>query len=98
MGQTGLDADEHDRARAEHIRLQIDGWIARLTFARPTRRNALTFDMMVEIKDAFLRVGAYTIAGRRSTARSRRSVPESRAEGGASTSSIARFVRRKPWM
>src|SRR5690606_31619995 len=28
------------------------------TFARPARRNALTFEMMVEIKDAIERVGA----------------------------------------
>jgi len=47
-----------DQPNYQHIRLEIDGWAARLTFARPTRRNALTFDMMVEIKDAFLRVGA----------------------------------------
>jgi isohexenylglutaconyl-CoA hydratase len=47
-----------DQPNYQHIRLEIDGWIARLTFARPTRRNALTFDMMVEIKDAVLRVGA----------------------------------------
>lgn len=47
-----------DQPNYQHIRLEIDGWIARLTFARPARRNALTFDMMVEIKDAVLRVGA----------------------------------------
>lgn len=47
-----------DQPNYQHIRLEIDGWIARLTFARPARRNALTFDMMAEIKDAVLRVGA----------------------------------------
>ncbi len=47
-----------DQPNYQHIRLDIDGWIARLTFARPARRNALTFDMMVEIKDAIRRVGA----------------------------------------
>lgn len=47
-----------DQPNYQHIRLDIDGWIARLTFARPARRNALTFDMMVEIKDAIGRVGA----------------------------------------
>jgi isohexenylglutaconyl-CoA hydratase len=47
-----------DQPNYQHIRLTIDGWIARLTFARPARRNALTFDMMVEIKDAVQRVGA----------------------------------------
>ena len=46
-----------DQPEYRHIRLQIDGWIARLTFARPSRRNALTFDMMVEIKHAVERVG-----------------------------------------
>ena len=49
-----------DQPDYRQIRLQIDGWIARLTFARPARRNALTFDMMVEIKDAIERVGANT--------------------------------------
>ncbi len=47
-----------DQPDYSQIRLQIDGWIARLTFARPARRNALTFEMMVEIKDAIERVGA----------------------------------------
>ncbi|MGE0154632.1 MAG: enoyl-CoA hydratase/isomerase family protein [Reyranellaceae bacterium] len=47
-----------DQPNYQHIRLEIEGWVARLTFARPARRNALTFDMMVEIKDAILRVGA----------------------------------------
>ena len=44
-----------DQPDYSQIRLQIDGWIARLTFARPARRNALTFEMMVEIKDAIER-------------------------------------------
>lgn len=41
-----------------HIRLHREGWAAHLVFARPTRRNALTFEMMCEIRDAILHVGA----------------------------------------
>lgn len=41
----------------ENIRLRRDGWAAHLTFARPTRRNALTHAMMQEIGDAVSRIG-----------------------------------------
>ncbi|MBV8188386.1 MAG: enoyl-CoA hydratase/isomerase family protein [Alphaproteobacteria bacterium] len=39
-----------------NIRLEHDGAIARLTLARPERRNALTHAMMLELEDAFTRL------------------------------------------
>jgi isohexenylglutaconyl-CoA hydratase len=39
-----------------HLQLDRDGAIARLTFSRPERRNALTHAMMLELEDAFVRV------------------------------------------
>lgn len=41
----------------ENIRLRRDGWVAQLTFARPSRRNSLTHAMMQEIGDAVSRIG-----------------------------------------
>lgn len=38
------------------IRLERDGAVARLTFDRPERRNALTHAMMLELEDAFARL------------------------------------------
>jgi isohexenylglutaconyl-CoA hydratase len=39
-----------------NITLERDGAVARLTFNRPDRRNALTHGMMLELEDAFGRV------------------------------------------
>jgi isohexenylglutaconyl-CoA hydratase len=41
-----------------NITLTHDGAVARLTLSRPERRNAITQPMMLELEDAFRRVGA----------------------------------------
>lgn len=46
------------RAAYRFILLERDGICFRLTFNRPDRRNALTHAMMLELGDAFERVGA----------------------------------------
>lgn len=42
----------------EHIRLQRDGAVATVTMNRPAKRNALSRDHMLELLDAFTRIGA----------------------------------------
>jgi enoyl-CoA hydratase/carnithine racemase len=54
------------------LRIERDGPILRVTLARPERRNAFDAQLIAELRDAFIDVGASSGSARPSTSRSTR--------------------------